>query len=94
MGLYSFSEYISQCEAIFITSYEQHKTEYGVINAIVMELMNIVVLNNQFPLNKFLRLFVRMRVYYLLKFQNRGFLEKSAIRKSSKLKKLEKYKNV
>ena len=47
-----------------MTSYEQHKTEYGVINAIVMELMNIVVPSacDQFPLNKFLRLFVRMRV--------------------------------
>jgi len=93
---YSFSEYITQCEAIFMTCYEQHKSEYGVINSIVMELMNIVVptARDQFPLLKFLRLFVRMRVYYLLKFQNRAFLEKNAIRKSNKLKKLEKFKNV
>lgn len=93
---YSFSEYISQCEAIFMTCYEQHKSEYGVINTIVTELMNVVVPSacDKFPLLKFLRLFVRMRVYYLLKFQNRAFLEKNAIRKSSKLKKLEKFKNV
>jgi hypothetical protein len=92
----SFSDYVSQCETIFTSSFDKHQSEHGITNIIVTELMAIgaPAVCDKFPLLKFLRLFVRMRIYYLLKFRNQTFVEKSSNKKSKKVKKLEKYQNV
>ena len=77
----SFSDYVLQCETIF-TSFDKHQSEHGITNIIVTELMAIgaPAVCDKFPLLTFLRLFVRMRIYYLLKFRNQTFVENNLIK--------------
>jgi len=89
----SFNDYISQCETIFMSSFDKHQSEYAITKTIVSELMNIntPVICSKFPLVKFLQLFVRMRIYYILKFRNQTFVEENKSKKSKKMKKLDKF---
>lgn len=91
-----FADYISQCEATFLDLYAKHQSECGVISVIVTELLKISLpaVCPQFPMKKFLQLFVRIRIFYTLKFQNRALIYKKFTKKSKQLKRLEKYKNI
>ena len=68
-----FYSYISECEFVFSVTFDTRCNERGILSVIVHELMSIPlpVECEQFPKVKFLKYFVRMRIYYKLKFFNR-----------------------
>lgn len=95
-GLVTVSEaffmYISNCEELFQSVFAKHGHERGILSRIVAELMcySAPVSCAQFPKLKFLAYFVRMRIYYTLKFANRKQLRtKPETKKHRKLSKLQ-----
>ena len=86
-----FHNYICMCEATFNLLFEKHCHDVGICNLIVQELVkhNLPVECEKFPKLLFLRYFVRMRIYYVLKFKNAKKDKKiEAPRKDRKLSKL------
>jgi hypothetical protein len=91
-----FYSYIAQCECMFSTFFESHSHEPGILQLIVNDLMSYPspVDCRQFPKLLFLRYFVRMRIYYNLKFANQARSKgkqntKGKPRKDRKLAKLQ-----
>ena len=88
----SFFCYVSQCECGFLSLFDRRGHEPGILNMIVKELSNytLPVTCKKFPKLFFLRYFVRMRIFYKLKFFNRLHSGKSEHpRKNRKLVKLQ-----
>ena len=87
-----FFAYVQQCEETFISMFEKHSHNVGILTLIANELtyFPLPVDCDKFPKMLFLRYFVRIRIYYMLKFTNskNATAKKSAVRKDKKLAKL------
>jgi hypothetical protein len=92
----SFFSYVTECESVFATLFDNRGHEPGILHLIVKEQLKIPapVACKQFPKVNFLKYFVRMRIYYKLKFLNRTVSSsneetKQKPRKNRKLAKLQ-----
>ena len=81
-----FFRYIQQLEETFDVCYKQHCHAVGISNLIVSQLLQypLPVVCSKFPKVQFLRYFVRVRIYYKLKFANANEIS-SSTRKNRKL---------
>ena len=81
-----FFDYVRQCENIFQSMFRLVSHEKHVAQKIVTELakVQIPVTCMHFPQAKFLQFFVRLRIYYTLKFQNRNAKQKKPVEKKHK----------
>ena len=70
----AFFCYVTQCESQFNSLFDSRGHEPGVLHMIVNELLNcrVPVDCDEFPKLLFLKYFVRMRIFYKLKFYNRS----------------------
>ena len=86
----TFQEYIEQCESIFNCMFAECRHEKGISNKIVNNLLNVPspVACPKFPKVKFLHFFVRVRIFYVLKFRNRELRQTSGAKKNRKLAKV------
>jgi len=73
-----FVDYVKQCEQIFMNMFDAIGHQPKILNVIVKEMLQVPspVSCTGFPKNRFLHLFVRMRIYYTLKFHNRNIKQK------------------
>ena len=92
----SSNEYIVQCENVFLQAFEKYQTLYGILGNIVLDIQNIPPppICNAFPLLKFIKLFIRVRIYYVLKFKNQVLVDKNKHKKAAKLRDWRNIKNV
>jgi DNA transposase THAP9 len=86
--------YIQQLETVFDAGFEKHKCMQNVAQVIVNEILKCAIPTTctDFPLLKFAQLYVRMRIYYSLKFYNEQ-LRSSASKGNRAEKKLNKVKH-
>jgi len=85
-----FFAYIQQLEETFDIYYKQHSYAVGISKLIVDELVHhpLPVFCSQFPKLRFLCYFVRVRIYYKLKFANVSEKKTAVCSKNRKLKNL------
>jgi DNA transposase THAP9 len=86
-----FFAYVRQLEDTFDVCYKQHSYALGISRLIVDELMHhpLPLSCTQFPKLRFLRYFVRVRIYYKLKFANVSAKQATVCSKNRKLKNLQ-----
>jgi hypothetical protein len=82
-----FFHYIQQLEETFDACYKQHSHAVDICKLIVSQLLQypLPVACSKFPKVPFLRYFVRVRIYYKLKFANAKEKTSSSTRKNRKL---------
>ena len=81
----SFVQYITNIEQEFIGEFSNSMTTSGVGKHIVDVLPEFTGSNcSEFPGNYLVRLFVRMRIYYVVKFKNRELAQKKGDKKNIK----------
>ena len=86
-----FYDYVMHCERIFATVFESSGHETKLLQRLVNRLSEVIAPVNctSFPKTKFLHVFVRMRIYYCLKFCNRNLKQKPPQKKHKKLSKIQ-----
>lgn len=91
---HAFFTLVQQCEETFITMFDRFNYVVGILNLIVEELMKLPLPFEctKFPKLLFLRHFVRIRIYYKLKFAN-SMHSKTKTTANRKVRKLAKLKH-
>ena len=86
-----FYDYVMHCERIFATVFESSGHETKLLQRLVNRLSEVSAPVNctSFPKTKFLQVFVRMRIYYSLKFLSRNLKVKPPQKKHKKLAKIQ-----
>ena len=79
-----FVDYVKR-EQIFMNMFDAIGHQPKILNVIVKEMLQVPspVSCTGFPKNRFLHLFVRMRIYYTLKFHNRNIKQKSRLQRNT-----------
>jgi hypothetical protein len=92
---------VQRCENLFQQLYDLHAHDAGLLQTIAQAVITDVQLPVtcvKFPATKFVKFFVKLRIYYMLKFQNRTLAEPKAnakaVKKNSSEKKLNKLKHI
>ena len=91
---------MQRCEKTFQDLFDLHAHDVGLLHTIAQAVMEVQLPVNcaKFPATKFVRFFVKLRIYYMLKFSNRAFFEgkakSKALKKNANEKKLSKFKHI
>ena len=80
----NFTMYMSRCENLFLAYFKENKHLPGIGEKIVkiLEKVNKPVECQQFPQTYLLRLFVRVRIHYVLRFENRSNCQQKILKKN------------
>jgi hypothetical protein len=84
----TFHYYVAQCEKRLIERFDEIRYEQCIGEKLVASLLPIDVPTRciNFPKKKFLTFFVRLRIFYLLKFLNSSFKDKDKTRSQKVVK--------
>jgi len=83
----TFQDYTQQCESIFNSMFAKCGHQKGISSKIVHHLLNVplTVAWLTFPKVNFFAFFVWVRIFYMLKFNNRDVRQTSGAKKNKKL---------
>ena len=91
---------MQRCEKTFQNLFDLHAHDDGLLQTIAQAVIQVPLPVNcaKFPAAKFVRFFVKVRIYYMLKFNNRVLAEaktkSKTVKKNSNEKKLSKLKHI